>query len=162
MVYIWSGEKQCLANKFKTTSSDVMCSTNLPCRSFYLLTILILPHSRHLVGYCFLYHIFIVLTINLFAITFVERANQDAKPEIGWDEFQALRYRAWDHHRLLPPWLHASSLKLKPQWMSDSPCPKFTSTIASWCLTKPPDIQYSSALTSSDGFTQSSAEKTAK
>ncbi|KJU84585.1 transposase, partial [Candidatus Magnetobacterium bavaricum] len=27
-----------------------------------------------------------------------ERANQDAKSEIGWDEFQAQKYRAWQHH----------------------------------------------------------------
>jgi len=29
---------------------------------------------------------------------FVERANQDAKSEIGWDELQAQKYRAWEHH----------------------------------------------------------------
>lgn len=29
---------------------------------------------------------------------FVERANQDAKSELGWDEFQAIKYRAWQHH----------------------------------------------------------------
>ncbi|KJU83546.1 transposase family protein [Candidatus Magnetobacterium bavaricum] len=29
---------------------------------------------------------------------FIERANQDAKSEIGWDEFQAQKYRAWQHH----------------------------------------------------------------
>ena len=29
---------------------------------------------------------------------FVERSNQDAKSEFGWDEFQARRYRAWEHH----------------------------------------------------------------
>ena len=34
-------------------------------------------------------------TVNLFAITFVERADQDAKSKIGWDEFQAPRYRDW-------------------------------------------------------------------
>jgi len=28
---------------------------------------------------------------------FVERANQDAKSELGWDEFQAQKYRAWEH-----------------------------------------------------------------
>lgn len=30
---------------------------------------------------------------------FIERSNQDAKGEIGWDEFQARKYRAW-HHQL--------------------------------------------------------------
>ena len=29
---------------------------------------------------------------------FIERANQDAKSEIGWDELQAQKYRAWEHH----------------------------------------------------------------
>jgi SRSO17 transposase len=29
---------------------------------------------------------------------FIERANQDAKSELGWDEFQAIKYRAWQHH----------------------------------------------------------------
>lgn len=28
---------------------------------------------------------------------FIERANQDAKAEIGWDDFRAQRYRAWEH-----------------------------------------------------------------
>lgn len=29
---------------------------------------------------------------------FIERANQDAKSEAGWDEFQAQKFRAWEHH----------------------------------------------------------------
>jgi SRSO17 transposase len=29
---------------------------------------------------------------------FVERSNQDAKSETGWDELQAQKYRAWEHH----------------------------------------------------------------
>jgi SRSO17 transposase len=29
---------------------------------------------------------------------FVECANQDAKSEIGWDELQAQKFRAWEHH----------------------------------------------------------------
>src|SRR3990172_7673797 len=32
---------------------------------------------------------------------FIERANQEAKSEIGWDEFQAQKYRGWDHHLAL-------------------------------------------------------------
>ena len=32
---------------------------------------------------------------------FVERANQDAKSEMGWDEFQAQKYLAWQHHLAL-------------------------------------------------------------
>lgn len=32
---------------------------------------------------------------------FVERSIQDAKSELGFDEFQALKYRAWQHHLAL-------------------------------------------------------------
>ena len=32
---------------------------------------------------------------------FIERSNQEAKSEFGWDEFQALKYRAWHHHLAL-------------------------------------------------------------
>lgn len=32
---------------------------------------------------------------------FIERANQDAKSEMGWDDFQARKYRAWEHHTAL-------------------------------------------------------------
>ncbi|HEY5156386.1 MAG TPA: IS701 family transposase [Anaerolineales bacterium] len=32
---------------------------------------------------------------------FVERSNQDAKSEIGWDELQAQKYQAWEHHLAL-------------------------------------------------------------
>lgn len=32
---------------------------------------------------------------------FVERAHQDAKSEAGWDELQAQKYRAWEHHLAL-------------------------------------------------------------
>lgn len=32
---------------------------------------------------------------------FVERANQDAKSEAGWDELQARKYRGWIHHLAL-------------------------------------------------------------
>jgi SRSO17 transposase len=32
---------------------------------------------------------------------FIERAHQDAKSELGWDEFQARKYRAWVHHLAL-------------------------------------------------------------
>jgi SRSO17 transposase len=28
---------------------------------------------------------------------FIERSHQDAKSELGWDEFQAIKYRAWQH-----------------------------------------------------------------
>lgn len=29
---------------------------------------------------------------------FVERANQDSKSEVGWDDLRAQKYRAWEHH----------------------------------------------------------------
>ncbi len=32
---------------------------------------------------------------------FTERPLEDAKTEIGWDEFQAQKYRAWEHHLAL-------------------------------------------------------------
>jgi SRSO17 transposase len=32
---------------------------------------------------------------------FIERSNQDAKSELGWDEFQATKYRAWEHQLAL-------------------------------------------------------------
>jgi SRSO17 transposase len=32
---------------------------------------------------------------------FIERANQDAKSEAGWDEFMAQKFRAWKHHTAL-------------------------------------------------------------
>jgi SRSO17 transposase len=31
----------------------------------------------------------------------IERSNQDAKGELGWDEFQARKYRAWEHQLAL-------------------------------------------------------------
>ena len=32
---------------------------------------------------------------------FIERSNQDVKSELGWDEFQAIKLRAWEHHLAL-------------------------------------------------------------
>jgi len=32
---------------------------------------------------------------------FVERSIQDAKSELGWDEFQAIKFRAWEHQAAL-------------------------------------------------------------
>jgi SRSO17 transposase len=52
---------------------------------------------------------------------FVERAIQDAKSEFGWDEFQALKYRAWEHHlalTLLASWFIAET---RLDWMQDHP-----------------------------------------
>src|SRR5262250_2521304 len=33
--------------------------------------------------------------------SFTERTFEDAKTEMGWDEFQAQKYRAWEHHLAL-------------------------------------------------------------
>ncbi len=47
---------------------------------------------------------------------FVERANQDAKSETGWDELQAQKYRAWEHHlamTILATWFIAQT---KDEW----------------------------------------------
>lgn len=49
---------------------------------------------------------------------FVERANQDAKSETGWDELQAQKYRAWEHHlalTILATWFIAQT---KLDWVN--------------------------------------------
>jgi SRSO17 transposase len=51
----------------------------------------------------------------------VERANQDAKSEAGWDELQAQKYRAWEHHlalTILATWFVAET---KLDWTLDHP-----------------------------------------
>ena len=43
---------------------------------------------------------------------FVERSIQDSKSEIGWDELQAQKYRAWEHHlamSILASWFIAQT-----------------------------------------------------
>jgi SRSO17 transposase len=43
---------------------------------------------------------------------FVERSNQDAKSEIGWDELQAQKFRAGEHHlamTLMATWFMAQT-----------------------------------------------------
>jgi len=47
---------------------------------------------------------------------FAERGNQDAKSELGWDEFRATKFRAWEHHlalTILASWFIADS---KIEW----------------------------------------------
>jgi SRSO17 transposase len=49
---------------------------------------------------------------------FIERSNQDAKGELGWDEFQAIKYRAWEHQlalTILASWFVA---KTRLDWMA--------------------------------------------
>ena len=46
----------------------------------------------------------------------IECANQDAKSELGWDELQAQKYRAWEHHlalTILASWFVAQT---KLEW----------------------------------------------
>lgn len=48
---------------------------------------------------------------------FVERTNQDAKSELGWDEFQAQKYRAWEHNlalTIMASWFVAQT---KHEWV---------------------------------------------
>jgi SRSO17 transposase len=48
---------------------------------------------------------------------FIERDNQDAKSELGWDELQAIRYRAWEHQlalTILASWFIAET---RLDWM---------------------------------------------
>ncbi len=48
---------------------------------------------------------------------FIERSNQDAKSELGWDEFQATKYRAWEHQlalTILASWFIAET---RLDWM---------------------------------------------
>lgn len=47
---------------------------------------------------------------------FVEQSNREAKSEIGWDELEAQKYRAWEHHlafTVLASWFIA---KTKMDW----------------------------------------------
>jgi len=49
---------------------------------------------------------------------FIERDNQDGKSELGWDEFQATKYRAWEHQlalTILASWFIAET---RLDWMT--------------------------------------------
>ena len=48
---------------------------------------------------------------------FIEQSNQDAKSGLGWDEFQAIKYRAWEHQlalTILASWFIAET---RLDWM---------------------------------------------
>jgi SRSO17 transposase len=52
---------------------------------------------------------------------FIERSNQDAKSELGWDELQAQKYLAWGHHlalTVLAAWFVAQT---QYEWARDYP-----------------------------------------
>ncbi len=49
---------------------------------------------------------------------FIERSNQDKKSEFGWDEFQAIKYLAWEHQlalTILASWFVAET---RLDWMT--------------------------------------------
>ena len=47
---------------------------------------------------------------------FIERSNQDAKSEFGWDEFQATKLRAWEHQLALTIMASWFIAKTKLNW----------------------------------------------
>jgi SRSO17 transposase len=52
---------------------------------------------------------------------FIERSIQEAKSDLGWDEFQAVKYRAWQHHlalTLLASWFIAET---RLDWQAEHP-----------------------------------------
>ena len=52
---------------------------------------------------------------------FIERSNQDAKSELGWDEFQGIKYRGWQHHlafTILASWFITET---RLDWIADHP-----------------------------------------
>jgi SRSO17 transposase len=53
--------------------------------------------------------------------SFIESSIQDAKSELGWDEFQAIKYRAWEHQlalTLLASWFIAET---RLDWRAEHP-----------------------------------------
>lgn len=52
---------------------------------------------------------------------FIERANQDAKSELGWDEFQAQKYPAWVHHLALTIMASAFITETLLDWAEEYP-----------------------------------------
>jgi SRSO17 transposase len=61
---------------------------------------------------------------------FVERSIQDAKSELGWDEFQAWKFRAWEHN---------TAMTVLASWF-------ITETQVSWTQQYPRDPQLASDL----------------
>jgi SRSO17 transposase len=49
---------------------------------------------------------------------FIERDNQGAKSEIGWDEFQAIKYQAWEHQLALTILASWFITETRLDWMS--------------------------------------------
>ena len=53
---------------------------------------------------------------------FVERTNQDAKSEAGWDELQARKYRGWEHHLALVTLAVWFAAQTKCEWADRYTC----------------------------------------
>ena len=51
---------------------------------------------------------------------FIERANQDSKTEIGWDDFRAQKYRAWEHQMALTVLATWFITETKLDWAKES------------------------------------------
>jgi SRSO17 transposase len=52
----------------------------------------------------------------------IECANREAKSDLGWDDFRAQKYRAWEHHlalTILAAWFVAQT---KLEWTQQTPC----------------------------------------
>lgn len=47
---------------------------------------------------------------------FIERSNQDVKMELGWDEFQAIKLRAWEHQLALTILASWFVTETRPDW----------------------------------------------
>ena len=52
---------------------------------------------------------------------FVERSNQDAKSELGYDEFQAIKYQAWHHHLALTILAFWFVTSIRLDWINNHP-----------------------------------------
>ena len=49
---------------------------------------------------------------------FVENSNQTAKSQLGWDEFQAIKYRAWEHQLALTILASWFVTKIRLDWLA--------------------------------------------
>lgn len=52
---------------------------------------------------------------------FIERSNQDAKSELGWDELRAQKYLAWEHHLALTVLASWFVMQTQFEWARDYP-----------------------------------------
>jgi SRSO17 transposase len=68
----------------------------------------------------------------------VERANQDAKSEAGWDELQAQKYRAWEHHLALTSLATWFVAETKLDWARDHP--RDPSLVTDFAIDRLPDL----------------------